>query len=96
MPAYPFSQQPKFSEFKQRLQEYGCDYLTLECHLEPHGSYTVPYFLREVGDRKLTAVAVFDDDERVEFSDIRRICQKLEVPTEPFGLNLTDLDEPTN
>jgi hypothetical protein len=96
VPAYPFSQRPTFSEFKQALQKQGCQYLTLNVQVGKQDSYPVPYFMREVGGEPLTAVAVFDDDERVEFSDIRRICKKLQVPTDIFGLDLTDLDEPTN
>ena len=90
MPAYPFSQRPTFLEFKRTLAEYGCEYTSLDCRLDSAAFYTVPYFERDMGGRTLRCVAIFQDDERVEFSDIRRICRTLEVPPGIFGLDLTD------
>jgi hypothetical protein len=82
---------PLFSEFKQLLGEYGCEYKLLECRLETTDVfYTVPYFERDMGGRLLRCAVFFEDDDRVEFSDIRRICRMLEVPTAIFGMDVTD------
>jgi hypothetical protein len=88
VPAYPFSQSPLFSEFKERLKEFGCEYKSLKCKLDGEDFYTVPYFERDVGGRLLRCVVVFEDDDRVQFSDLRRICRILEVPAAAFGLDL--------
>jgi hypothetical protein len=90
VPAHPFSQRPLFIDFKKRLiEEYGCKYEVMECKLDGD-FYTITYFERDIGSRALRAVTVFEDDDRVEFSDIRRICRTLEIPPAPFGLDLTD------
>lgn len=94
MSAYPFSQQPTFSQFKQILDNYGCEYVELKCHVDDEDWYMVPYFVRDIGGRRLTAVAIYESDERVAVSDVRRICGKLNVPTEIFGLTLTDWFDP--
>jgi hypothetical protein len=89
--AYPFSQRPLFSEFKLILEEqYECDYKVLPCTTDPPLLDSVSYFERDTAGRKLRAVAIFADHERMEFSDIRRICRQLEVPTQAFGLILED------
>jgi len=90
VPAHPFAPQPTFSEFKRVLAEYGCEYTNLECRLDSQAFYTVPYFERDMGGRKLRCVAIFEDDDRVQPADIRRICRTLEVPASLFGLDLTD------
>jgi len=91
VPPYPHSQSPLFSEFKERLKEHGCEYKSLQCRLDtPNAFYTVHYFERDMGNRLLRVAAEFEDGQRVEFSDIRRICRQLEVPTVAFGLDLTD------
>ena len=38
--------------------------------------------------------SVLEDHDRVEFSDIRRICRTLESPVSRFGLTLTDWFDP--
>jgi hypothetical protein len=92
---YPFSQRPFFFEFKQILEDHGCEYKSLECKLDSLTAlYTVPYFERDMGDRKLRAVVIYKDEERVEFSDIRRICRTLEIPASIFGLTLADWFDP--
>lgn len=63
----------------------------MQCKLDtPDAFYTIRYFERDMGGRLLRETAEFEDDDRVEFSDIRRICRALEVPTVIFGLDLTD------
>ena len=51
----------------------------LEVKLDRTDFYTVPNFERDMGDRILRAVVNFEDHDRVEFSDIRRICRALEI-----------------
>ena len=94
MAAYPFSQSPLFLDFKKRLvDEYECEHKTMEFRLG--GDFrTIPYFERQVGDRRLRATVFFNDEDRVEFSDLRRICRALEVPPEAFGLELEGWYDP--
>jgi hypothetical protein len=90
VPPYPFSQRPYFVEFKKRLtEEFGCEYKILEFKLDALEFYTVPCFERNIGGRVVRTVAIFDDYDRLEFSDIRRICRTLEIPPAEFGLDLT-------
>jgi hypothetical protein len=86
--AYPFSQIPLFADFKKRLiEEYQCEFKTTQFPVNDQ-VYDWPYFERQFGSRRLRAAAVFKDTDRVEFSDIRRICRTLEVPPAAFGLDL--------
>ena len=95
MPSYPFSPRPYFIEFKQILcDEFGCEFKILEVNLDRTTFYTVPNFERDLGGRILTAVVNFEDNDRVEFSDIRRICRALEIPVSRFGLTLSDWFDP--
>jgi hypothetical protein len=94
VPPYPFSQRPLFIDFKKRLAEdFGCEYKTMECKLDSD-FYTVPYFERDLAGRVLRCVAIFEDDARLEFSDLRRICRILEIPPAEFGLDLKGWFEP--
>jgi hypothetical protein len=92
VPAYPFSQRPLFVDFKTILcEEFGCVFNVLEFQLNSTDFYSVPHFERNMAGRQLRASAIFEDYDRLEFSDVRRICRTLEIPAARFGLTLTEL-----
>ena len=90
---YPFAKALTYAELKDRLnKEFGCKLVQVSAKLkDSHGKeHAVFYFERTVSDQTTVRVAAPDlkDDDRVLFSVIRSLCNRLKVPLEPFGLTL--------
>lgn len=94
MAAYPFAQAPRLGDLISRLDgRLGIKLRTIGPVIGPRGEVTIRYFERDAGgDVPLFSQPLpDDDDERIGWDLLRRICRALEISSDVLeipGLHL--------
>ena len=91
--AYPFVQLPTFEEFIARVtsKEFGCTFETVESPMIHDETDAISiHFLKRIvnGDARNYVIYHSDFQDRMTFSVLRSICERLEIPVSAFGLTL--------
>ena len=92
--AYPFVQQCTFGEMIGRLKdEFDCEYETVAAPMLVDGDedqcVPIHFFKRTIeGKTRTHALYIHDYEDRVQFSVVRSICDRLDIPRSAFGLTL--------
>jgi hypothetical protein len=91
--AYPFTSFPKLSDFINRVtEEFEVELVDAKGKtIGPRGIVRMRYFVRDHGGKKLRVpIPDFPEEERLAPTQLRQLCNRLEIPLSEFGFELTE------
>lgn len=89
MPAYPFAQAPTAGQLIERFQKLGATLETTDSWtiVGPRGPVSIRYLRRGFGKTVLASEPLpVDDEERIGWDMLWRICRQLRVDVQDLGI----------
>src|SRR5688572_24748983 len=97
--AYPFVKMPTLSEFIEQVSnKYNVQEKTPSARIKgARGEDSPRYLSRKIGEKILIAISpIFPSQQPLPPSTVRSLCDMLQIPSDEFGFNLSEVNELLN